>query len=86
MFDADDPDRLSLPKGWPAVAKRAILHALSLSATAFNLDLARWLENPMPEARERSEARRLCSEIDLLTEELRVKDARRSRGHIGVRT
>jgi type VI secretion system protein ImpC len=64
MLDADDPDRPPLPKGWPAVARRAILHALSLSAAAFNLDLARWLENPMPEARERTEARRLRAEID----------------------
>jgi hypothetical protein len=76
MRDADHPDRLPLPKGWPAVARRAILHALSLSAAAFNLDLARWLENPMPEARERTEARRVRAEIELLTEELRVKDAR----------
>jgi len=76
MLGADDPDGLPLPKGWPAVARRAILHALSLSAAAFNLDLARWLDNPMPEARERTEARRLRAEIDLLTEELRVKDAR----------
>lgn len=76
MAEPDDVDKLPLPKGWPAVARRAILHALSLSAPAFNLDLARWLDNPLPEARDRTETRRLRADIDLLQEELRVKDAR----------
>ena len=42
MPEPDDPDTLPLPKSWPALAKRAVLHAVSMVSAAFVIHVERW--------------------------------------------
>jgi transcriptional regulator with XRE-family HTH domain len=72
----DANERQPLPKSWRQTAKRAVLEAMSISAAAFNINLGRWFDNPQPQARQEAELERLRVEVELLTEELRIKDAR----------
>jgi len=72
-------DRAPLPTSWRQSAKRAVLEAMSISAAAFNINLGRWFENPLPQARQEAETERLRVENELLREELRIKDARLAR-------
>ncbi len=76
MPDSDSPDKLPLPRGWPGHAKAAILNALSLASAAFTIHLGHWMNALSPTARLQAEVERRDTEIGLLREELRIKDAR----------
>jgi hypothetical protein len=58
------------------MAKRAILHAVSMASAAFVVHLERWANRLSPRARALAEIERRDAEIALLREELRVKDNR----------
>lgn len=60
---------LPLPRFWPRVVHRGVLHALSLAASAMTRAWSR-------AGGERPRAERLQSELGLLAEELALKDAR----------
>jgi putative transposase len=68
-----------LPRSWRQGVKRAVIEAMSISAAAFNINLGRWFDSPVPQAREEAEKERLRVEVELLKEELRIKDARLAR-------
>jgi transposase InsO family protein len=72
-------DPLPLPSGWSKIVNSAVLHALSIAATALTAAWGRAAQSPGAKRRERAEADRLRTEIALLTEELAIKDARWSR-------
>jgi transposase InsO family protein len=68
--------RIPLPASWPPHARSALLHAIALGH--FGLVYIRsWCENsPIARVRLAGENERLKSEVALLREELRIKDAR----------
>ena len=71
----DDPDRLPLPNSWPRYARAAVLHAISLAASAFVLHLERWLNGLAPAPRDKAERERLEAEVAMLKEERYIKNA-----------
>ena len=76
MLDTWQASRLPLPKGWPERVRSAVLNAISLAH--FSIVYTRsWAANNR-NARIRLKQRndRLRQEVALLTEELRIKDAR----------
>ena len=66
----------SFPKTWPHVARAAVLHAVSLAATAMAVLRGRMVESQRRQVRQHAEIEQLRNEITLLREELRLKDAR----------
>ena len=75
MSDPSPPD-LSLPSGWPRNVKSAVLHVISLAQYAI-VATRGWAADALnPRARQAAEDDRLKQEIQLLREELRIKDAR----------
>jgi putative transposase len=71
--------RLPLPKGWPNRIRSAVIHVISLAH--FSLTFTRSVAANCINARIRLKAdiNRLRQEIALLTEEMRIKDARMER-------
>ena len=65
-----------LPRSWPTVARTAVLHAISLAATALTVARDRALESRRAALRQAAEVDVLRNEIALLREELRLKDGR----------
>ena len=75
MSDPSPPD-LPLPSGWPRNVKSAVLHVISLAQYAI-VATRGWAADALnPRARQAAEDDRLTQEIQLLREELRIKDAR----------
>jgi transposase InsO family protein len=65
-----------VPRGWPALVRSALIHAISLARTAV-IDARSGFENSaLARARLAAELSALRSENALLHEELRIKDAR----------
>ncbi len=71
--------KIPLPRGWNRRAKSTILHILALSHYTFTALVARAANDRHRRTRPRAEIDRLEHEIALLTEELRIKDARMNR-------
>ncbi len=71
--------KIPVPRGWNRRAKSAILHILALSHYTFTALVARATNDRHRRTRRRAEIDRLEHEIALLTEELRIKDARMNR-------
>ena len=71
-----DPPHIALPKGWPAIIKSALIHAISLAHLAI-IHARGWAANSI-NARVRLAARleQAQAEITLLREEVRIKDTR----------
>jgi len=68
-----------LPAAWPKVTRSGILHALALAHFVVT-HVRGWCANsPLERVRLRAENERLRSEVALLREELRIKDARLAR-------
>ncbi len=65
-----------LPRGWTKIVNTAVLHALSLAATALTAAWSRTATSRASRHRERAKVDRLRAEIAQLTEELEIKDAR----------
>jgi predicted RNA polymerase sigma factor len=68
--------RLPLPNGWPASVKSALVHAISLAHFGMTHVRGWCANNPITRVRLASENDRLKTEVALLREELRIKDAR----------
>ncbi len=76
MTNSRNPPRITLPRGWPGRVKSAMLHVISLAqyATAFTRSWA--VNSPIARVRLKAENDRLRQHVALLTEEIRIKDAR----------
>ncbi len=70
---------LPLPRGWSNIVNSAVLHALSLAATALTAAWSRASTSRSSRHRERAERDRLRVEIAQLKEEFGIKDARWAR-------
>ncbi len=66
----------SLPKDWPRRVRSAAIHAVSLANVVFSVTRGRAENHFNARVRLQAENDRLRSEIALLREELRIKDAR----------
>ncbi len=67
---------LPLPRGWTKIVNSAVLHTLSLAATALTAAWSSAATSRSSRHRERAERERLRVEIAELTEDLEIKDAR----------
>ena len=71
--------KIPLPASWPEQTRSALLHAIALSHFGL-VHIRSWCENsPLTRVRLAGENERLRSEVALLTEELRIKNARLAR-------
>jgi len=70
------PDSLPLPRGWPRRVRSAVVQVISLARTSLALSQGWASESMSPELRQQAEDDRLRQEIQLLREEIRIKDAR----------
>ena len=67
---------LPLPRGWPRRVRSAVVQVISLARTSLALTQSWASESMNGQLRRRAEGDRLQSEIQLLREEIRIKDAR----------
>jgi hypothetical protein len=67
---------LPLPLGWPRRVRSAVVQVISLARTSLALTQGWASESMNPELRQQAEEDRLRQEIQLLREEVRIKDAR----------
>jgi len=67
---------LSLPRGWPRRVRSAVIQVISLARTSLALTHGWASESMNGQLRRRAEGDRLQQEIQLLREEIRIKDAR----------
>src|SRR5712692_5412464 len=67
---------LPLPRGWPRRVRSAVVQVISLARTSLALTHGWASESMNGQLRRRAEGDRLQSEIQLLREEIRIKDAR----------
>jgi len=77
-LDRREPE-VPLPKEWPRVARSAIVHALALAHFVVAHVRGWCADSPLRRVRLAAECERLRSEVALLREELRIKDARLAR-------
>jgi len=78
ILDRRDP-KIDLPRAWPRIAKSAIVHALALAHLVITHVRGWCADSPLRRVRLASECERRRSEVALLREELRIKDARLAR-------
>jgi transposase InsO family protein len=67
---------LPLPRGWPRRVRSAVVQVISLVRTSLALTHGWASESLNPELRQQAEEDRLRQEIQLLREEIRIKDSR----------
>src|SRR5438093_1530303 len=67
---------LPLPRGWPRRVRSAVVQVISLARTSLALAQGWASESMNPQLRRESEGERLQQEIQLLREEIRIKDSR----------
>src|SRR5213594_5101723 len=67
---------LPLPRGWPRRVRSAVVQVISLARTSLALTQGWASESMNGQLRRRVEGDRLQGEIQLLREEIRIKDAR----------
>jgi transposase-like protein len=67
---------IPVPRGWPAVVRSALIHAVSLARAAVIEARSGFENSPLARARLAAEISALRAENALLREELRIKDAR----------
>jgi hypothetical protein len=70
---------IPLPRDWSAHVRAAFLHAVSLAHAAVTYSRGWCADSPIARVRLAGENDRLKSEVGLLREELRIKDARLAR-------
>ncbi len=79
MAKQAEPFKTPLPRGWPGRVRSAVLHVISPAQFATNYTRS-WAANcQVARVRLKAENHRLRPHVALLTEELRVKDARMKR-------
>ena len=76
--DRSDP-KIDLPKAWPRMAKSAIVHVLAHAHFVVTHVRGWCADSPLSRVRVSAENERLSSEVAMLREELRIKDARLAR-------
>src|SRR6266571_6773553 len=67
---------LPLPRGWSRRVRSAVIQVISLARTSLALSQGWASESMNPELRQQTEEDRLQQEVQLLREEIRIKDAR----------
>ena len=67
---------LPLPRGWPRRVRSAVVHVISLARTSLALTQGWASESMNGQLRQRADGDRLQAEIQLLREEIRLKNAR----------
>jgi len=67
---------LPLPRGWSLQVRSAVIQVISLARTSLALSQGWASESMNPELRQQAEEDRLQQEVQLLREEIRIKDAR----------
>jgi hypothetical protein len=75
-FEPTFPSSVPLPKSWPNHAKAATLHVISLAHFVLTHVRGFAVNSPIHRVRLDAERDRLDSEVALLREEIRIKDAR----------
>jgi putative transposase len=70
---------IPLPCGWPGCVKSAMLHIISLAQFALAYTRGWAVKSPVARVRLKAENERLRQQLALLTEEIRIKDARMKR-------
>lgn len=70
---------IPLPKAWPAQTRSGLLHAVALARSALVTARGWCANNPLARARLAAENDQLRSELALVREEMRIKDARLAR-------
>ena len=79
MLDHWQASRLPLPKGWPERVRSAVVHAISIAQFSIIYTRSWAANNRNARIRLKAQNDRLRQEIALLTEEMRIKDARMQR-------
>ncbi|MCI0659164.1 MAG: hypothetical protein L0170_19090 [Acidobacteria bacterium] len=67
---------LPLPRGWPRRVRSAVVQVISLARTSLALTQGWASDSINPALRQQADEDRLRQEIQLLREEIRIKDAR----------
>src|SRR4029434_395674 len=67
---------LPLPRSWPRRVRSAVVQVISLARTSLALTQGCASESMNPELRQQAEEGRLQQEVQLLREEIRIKDSR----------
>jgi putative transposase len=79
MAQQADSPRIHLPRGWPRRVRSAMLHVISLGQYAMAFTRSCAVDGRIARVRLQAENDRLRQEVTLLTEEIRIKDARMKR-------
>jgi hypothetical protein len=76
MSDVLPPEEMPLPKGWPRVVRSAILQVVGLAQMSLTYSRSWAADSRLARVRLQAALDQARSEIALLAEELRIKDAR----------
>ncbi len=79
MTKRNNPPVIPLPRGWPSRVKSAMLHVISLAQFASAYTRGWAVNSQVARVRLKANNERLRQQIALLTEEIRIKDARMKR-------
>ena len=79
MAKEQKPPRIPLPHGWPRRIKSAMLHIISLAQYAMGHTHSWAVNSQIARVRLKAENERLRQHAALLTEKIRIKDARMRR-------
>lgn len=79
MSKHDDSPRIDLPRGWPRPVKSAMLHVIALAQYAVAYTRGWAADAQTARVRLKAQNDQLRQEVALLTEEIRIKDARMKR-------
>lgn len=74
-----NPPRIDLPRGWPQHVRSALLHVIALAEYAVAYTRGWAVDGRIARLRLKAENDQLRQEVALLTEEIRIKDARMKR-------
>ena len=79
MSASENTPRISLLRGWPRCVKSAMLHVIALAQYAAAYTRSWAVNSPIARLQLKAENDLLRQEVELLTEEIRIKDARMKR-------
>ena len=79
MAKLKNPQGIPLPRSWPQRVKSAMLRVISLGQFSMAYTRGWAVNSPIGRVRLKAENERLTQQVALLTEEIRIKDARMNR-------
>ena len=79
MAKPTNPLRVDLPRSWPQHVKSTMLHVIALAHYAVSYTRSWAADSPIRRLRLKAENDELKQQVALLTEEIRIKDARMKR-------